>query len=296
VRIRTTALLAFTALALLPNGALAQSGAPGDSYLGAFRLNPGPPDKPQPLPSSGASFAADTTSYGLQPDIYSPPRTGGRAEPNTCGGAAYGRTAWGWLYTERWAQADVRASGSFDQVLAVMPFVSPRNPALSVSGGVCVNRSTGGQEDFGGDQPIVAPGWYAIQVGGANDTGGPVTVSVTLAPPPSVTAQVRARAVPRRGGAAVTVSVAAPKGARLSFRCARKRCSLPGARTVTNAGLRRYLSGRLVPNGARLELRVTQVGHIGAYFAWAVRAGKLGRVLARCVNPGSTRPQTRCDG
>jgi hypothetical protein len=273
VRIRTTALVALAALALLPNAALGQSSGPGDSYLGAFRLNPGPPDTPQSMP-----------------------RTGGPAEPNTCGAAAYARTAWGWLYTARWAQADVRASGSFDEVLAVMPFVSPRKPVLSVRGGVCVNRSTSGQEEFGADRPILAPGWYAIQVGGANDTGGPVTVSVALAPPPGVTAQVRARSVPRRGGAAVTVSVAAPKGARLAFACTRRKCRLQGARTVTRPGLSRYLSGRLIPNGARLELRVTQAGHIGAYFAWNVRAGKLGKVLARCTDPASNRPQTRCDG
>jgi hypothetical protein len=66
--------------------------------------------------------------------------------------------------------------------------------------------------------------------------------------------------------------------------------------TVRRTGMRRYLDDRIVPNGARLELRVTQAGHIGSYFAWNVRNGRLGRVLTRCTEPGSTRPRTRCNG
>jgi hypothetical protein len=293
---RTTALLTCAVLALAPAGASAQSDAPGDSYLNAFRLNPGTDDKPEPLPA-GASFAADTTAYGTQSDIYNPPRTGGVAEPNTCASTSYGRTAWGWLYTERWAQADVRANGAFDSVLAVMPFTSPRTPRLQVRGGVCVNRSAGGTEDFGADRPILAPGWYAVQVGGVAASGGQVGVSVALGEPPRVTAQVRASARRRPGGAAaVTIRVNAPKGAELAFACVRRKCDLPGRRTVTRSGLRRYLSGAIAPNRARLELRLTQAGHIGAYFAWDLRNGRLGRVLARCTEPASTRPRKRCDG
>jgi hypothetical protein len=293
---RTTALIVGVLLALAPNTASAQSDAPGDSYLGAFRLNPGTDAKPQPLPAAGASFAADTTGYGLQGDIFNPPRSGGTAEPNTCARTMYGRTAWGWLYTKRWTQADVRASGAFDSVLVVMPFTSPRNPRLSVRGGVCVNRFQTGAEDFGADRPILAPGWYAIQVGGVADAGGQVGVSVVLHEPPSVRAQVRATAKRRPGGVAVDLRVSAPRGARLAFDCVRRDCSLPADTTVTRGGLRRYVRGAFIPNGARLELRVTRAGHIGAYFAWEIRNGKLGRVLTRCTEPASTRARARCDG
>jgi hypothetical protein len=296
--VRTTALLTCAVLALATATATAgaQSDAPGDSYLNAFHLNPGTDDAPQPVPATGASFAADTTGYGTQSDIYNPPRSGGVAEPNTCASTSYGRTAWAWLYTERWVQADVRANGAFDSVLAVMPFSSPRAPRLEVRGGVCVNRSNGPAEDFGADRPILAPGWYAIQVGGVAGAGGQVGVSVALAEPPRVAAQVRATSKRRPGGAAVTVRVSAPRGAEVAFRCVRRKCVLPGSRTVTRSRLRAYLSGAVVPNGARLELRVSQAGHIGAYFAWEVRNGRLGRVLARCTEPASTRPSKRCDG
>jgi hypothetical protein len=294
---RTTALLAAAALALLPSAAAAQSDAPGDSYLNAFRLNPGTDAKPQPLPAAGASFSADTTTYGTQNDIFNPPRTGGPAEPNTCADTSYGRTAWAWLYTKRWAQADVRANGGFDSVLVVMPFTSPKTPRLSVRGGVCVNRSTGATEDFGADRPILAPGWYAIQVGGVANAGGQIGVTVGLGEPPRVGAQVRASARRRPGGAAaVDLRVNAPKGSHLTFSCARRKCNLPGRIDVKRPGLRRYLSGAVVPNGARLELRVTKVGYIGAYFAWDVRNGRLGRVIARCMEPASTKPRSRCDG
>jgi hypothetical protein len=296
---RTTALLsgAIVLAALAPAAANAQSDAPGDSYLNAFRLNPGTDAKPQPIPATGASFTADTTAYGVQADVYNPPRLGGTAEPNRCAETPYGRTAWAWLYTKRWAQADVRADGVFDSVLVVMPFTSPRTPRLSVRGGVCVNRLTTGQEDFGADRPILAPGWYAVQVGGVADAGGQIGVSVVLREPPRVTAQVQVSAKRRPGGAAaVDMRVNAPKGARLAFDCARRDCRLPAERTVTRTGLRSYLHGRVVPNGGRLELRVTRPGHIGAYFAWDVRNGRLGRVLTRCLEPSSTRPRTRCNG
>jgi hypothetical protein len=302
VRIRTSALLTTAALAALPSAAVAQSDAPGDSYLGAIRLNPGNPDKPDPLPAAGASFSVDTTNYGTQPDIFNPPSSGGITEPNRCPPTRYGKTAWAWLYTNRWVRADVSATGAFDSVLAVMPFTKPSSPKLSPGSGACVNRGTSTSEDFGEDQPILAPGWYAVQAGGAvdgagNPTGGQLQVAVKLGAPPQVTAQARASSKRAGGGAAsVTVKANAPQGSRLAFACARRKCSLPRERTISRAGMRSYLRSRTVPNGARLELRITRAGHIGDYFAWPVRNGRLGRVLTRCMEPASTRPRTRCDG
>ncbi len=301
MRIPTKPLLACLALALVPAPAMGQGDAQGDSYLNAFRLNPGTDDKPGQIPAAGASFTADTAAFGVQSDIFNPPRTGGRAEPNSCEDpngrpTPYGRTAWGWLNTRRWTQADIRASGAFDSVLAVMPFPSPRRPTLNVRGGVCVSRLTTGEADVGEDRPILAPGWYAIQVGGVSNAGGRLTVSARLAEPPRLSAQVRTSSRRRAGAAAVDLRASAPQGAELEFSCVRRRCRLPRDMTVRRTGMRRYLDDRIVPNGARLELRVTQAGHIGSYFAWNVRNGRLGRVLTRCTEPGSTRPRTRCNG
>src|ERR687890_350082 len=120
VRIRTQTLVVCCLLAAIPAPAAAQSDAPGDSYLNAIRLNPGNPDKPDPLPAAGASFSVDTTGYGTQADIFNPPSSGGITEPNRCPPTRYGKTAWGWVHTKKWVRADVRASGAFDSVLAVM--------------------------------------------------------------------------------------------------------------------------------------------------------------------------------
>jgi hypothetical protein len=301
VRIRTQTLLVCCLVAAFPASAAAQSDAPGDSYLNAIRLNPGDPDKPDPLPAAGASFSVDTTSYGTQADVYNPPGRGGIQEPNRCPPTRYGKTAWAWLYTPKWVRADVRASGAFDSVLAVMPFTSPSKPKLSPGSGACVNRSATTTEDFGEDQPILAPGWFAVQAGGLRDpngnvAGGPLQVTVALREPPRLTAQVSASARRKGAAAAVNLAVNAPRGARISFGCALRKCSLPRSTTVSKTGKHKYLSGRAIPNGARLELRVTRVGYIGDYFAWSVKNGRLGRVVSRCLEPASTRPRTRCDG
>jgi hypothetical protein len=301
VRIRTQTFLICCVAAAFPASAAAQSDAPGDSYLNAIRLNPGNSDKPDPLPAAGASFSVDTSAYGTQADIFNPPGNGGIQEPNRCPPTRYGKTAWAWLYTKKWVRADARASGVFDSVLAVMPFTSPSHPKLSPGSGACVNRSTTTTEDFGDDQPILAPGWYALQAGGVQDasgqpTGGKLDVTMALHEPPRLTAKVSAAGRPGGSAAAVDLSVTAPRGARLSFHCARRSCSLPGPRTVARTGKRKYLRRRAVPNGARLELRVTRAGYIGDYFAWQVKRGRLGRVSTRCLEPASTTPRTRCDG
>lgn len=287
--------LALVAALALPAGAAAQSSAPGDSFRNAIRLNPGPATAPQPLPAAGASFAVDTSSFGTEGD------TGGVEEPNRCSTTLYGKTAWGWVRTRKWVQADIRAAAAFDPVLAVMPFESPGRPELSPGSGACVNRFTTGDEDFGDDRPILAPGWYAVQVGGARNAagqpgGGRVTVRVALSDPPRVTARARASSRRRGGAAAVTLRVRAPRGSRVALGCRRRKCRLPARRTVEDTRTRRYLRGRSVRNGARLELRVTRPGHIGAYFAWDVRRGRLGRALQRCMEPASSRPRARCDG
>ena len=43
-------------------------------------------------------------SYGIEGD------TGGVREPNRCSPTLYGKTAWAWLRTGKWVQADVRAA------------------------------------------------------------------------------------------------------------------------------------------------------------------------------------------
>jgi hypothetical protein len=291
------ATLAALVCALAP-AAQAQSDAPGDSYTGAFRLNPGTGDKPGPIAEpAGASFSADTTNYGTQGDIFSPPGSGGGPEPNICRPARYGKTAWAWLYTPRWVQADVRASAGFDPVIALMPFRAPSKPVLNARGGICSNLSTSTTETLGDTLPIVGPGWYAVQVGGVGATGGSLATQVHLLPPPAVHAVTGIAARRSSGAALVSLHARVPKGARVFLRCLRQNCGrLKGVASARDARTHTYLRGKAVPDGARLELRVTARGYIGFYSAWDVKKGALSRAIVRCMEPSSSRPRATCDG
>ena len=133
---RSAAAFLLAALILAPV-ARAQSTAQGDSYLGAIRLNPGSDSAPGAIAEpAGASFSVDTTSYGRQADIFSPPDAGGVPEPNKCAAVRYGRTVWAWFHTERWVRTDLHVTASFPAVFALMPFRSPAHPALDPAAGV----------------------------------------------------------------------------------------------------------------------------------------------------------------
>jgi hypothetical protein len=271
--------------------ASAQGAGPGDSYLNAIRLNPGTGSKPDPIAEpAGATFSADTTSYGTEG------MTGGTPEPNRCRPVTYGRTAWAWLYTPRWVQTDLKVTASFNALFALMPFRSPDNPTLDAGAGICVNTA-GTSVAFPQPLPIVGPGWYAIQVGGKDGAGGTVSATVHLLPPPELAAVARTSSSRAGAAAKVRLRVKTDQGATVALRCLRKSCGrLVGVKRTPNARSRTYLRDEPIPDGARLELRVMKPGRIGYYSSWDVAKGKLGRPRVRCMEPASTRPQTRCDG
>jgi hypothetical protein len=292
----TAAALLLAGLILAP-GAHAQSAAQGDSYLGAIRLNPGTDSAPGDIVEpAGAGFTADTTNYGRQADVFSPPNAGGVPEPNKCAAVRYGRTVWAWFHTDRWVRTDLHVTASFPALFALMPFRSPAHPALDPAAGVCIS-TPGTDIAFGNPLPAAGPGWYAIQVGGQDDAGGQVTAALHLLPPSEVAASANITAKKKGGGVAVNLRVTAAKGARIALRCVRVKCGpLKGAAAVKNAAAKSYLRRTPIPDGARLELRVTSRGFIGRYMAWDVKKGRLGNAIARCMEPGSTRPHSVCDG
>lgn len=53
------------------------------------------------------------------------------------------------------------------------------------------------------------------------------------------------------------------------------------------------LEGRALPVGARIEIRVTKPGTVGAHFLLTVRKGKKPSLVSRCISPGATSP-SRC--
>lgn len=321
-------------LALAPSTAFAQSDQTGDSYLRPVLLNEGSFSNPQPLPEGSVpGYQVDTTSYGLQDDVFSPPGSGGPAEPRQCGNSPYGKTVWSVFYAHRYGRMDVKAAGSFDEVIAIIPFESPtENATPIIDGGVCVDRIAGINEDFGNNPPSVSPGWYAIQMGGAGDTGGVLQGTLEFLPPQRLAGDAVWSWQGNPRGARGVVKATAPKGvgARIAFRCVKKRCGkLPRAQAIRKTvgdtlnkplgdvtpreapsrvlrevsdsdpairAARSYLRGKQIPNGARLEVRITAPGYIGNYFSWDVKGGRAGTKVRKCMNPGSTRPQRRCNG
>lgn len=67
----------------------------------------------------------------------------------------------------------------------------------------------------------------------------------------------------------------------------------PAARS---AAVRKFLRGRRIRAGSRIEVRITSPGKIGLYFGFDVARGRPRPKVRRCLEPGSRRPQRRCDG
>jgi Putative metal-binding motif len=87
-----------------------------------------------------------------------------------------------------------------------------------------------------------------------------------------------------------------PKGARLVVRCRGGGC--PSARRLRarrvkhatrRVSYKRVLAGRLLSSGARLEVRITKTGWVGAATVFRMRAGKPPKRLDRCTLPKSRR-------
>jgi hypothetical protein len=315
-----------------PSAALAQSDQPGDSYLRPILLNGGDFDNPQPIgrgdiPGFGP---LDTSTYGLQADLFSPPVSGGPQEPAGCGNTPYGNTVWAVFRAHRYGRADVTAAGSYDQVIGIVPFRSPSDPTPLISAGICVDRIRGIDEGFGNNPPHVAPGWYALQFGAAGGGGGILQGKLEFLPPQRVRGDAVLSWNGRSGGAQIGLKATGQKGARVSFKCAKKRCGkLPRARTFRKftgdsltrpigdvlprtaegrvlrevadddpaiSAARSFIKRKFLKNGTRFEVRITYPGRIGSYFGWTVKKGAVGTKVKRCMEPGSSKPRRRCDG
>jgi hypothetical protein len=74
---------------------------------------------------------------------------------------------------------------------------------------------------------------------------------------------------------------------------AARAAALPVART---ARTRKFLRGRRVRAGVKIEVRITSPGMIGRYFSFAVARGRPKPKVKRCLEPFSRRPQRRCNG
>ena len=316
-----------------PSSALAQGGTDGDNYLQPLLFNDGSLASPRPMADGDVRgfTIPDTNPYTLQGDMFNPPASGGPPEPNQCGSTVYDKTVWSMFYAHRWGRADIKAAGGSDPVIGLVPFRSPNEPMPILRAGRCVDRLTGITDDFGSNPPIVFPGWWAVQFGESGGAGGRLQGTLEFLRPARLPGDAILSWQGRRGGAKVDLKATAPKGARISFKCVRKKCGrLPKPRTVKKfvadsllrpvrgdlmpreapsrqlrkvseddpaiQAARSYIKNKKLKNGTRIEVRITAFGYIGNYFSWTVKNGAVGTKTKRCMEPESSRPKRRCGG
>ena len=307
------AVLVAAALLALPAGSSAQSPAApsNDNYLQSAGLN-APGSRLNRTATLRAT--ADTTNATTQSDVFSPPQSGGPAEPTTCQGTSYGKTVWYDFYPDVNGVVQLRASG-YDTALTVVPFDrSTGRPNFARA--QCVNQSASTTEAF--IVEVRGRDAYTVQIGGVGTAGGPLeflfdfladtdgdgvlddvdrcdrlrgTQSHNGCPRrPRVNTTLRAVAT-ATGIEVLGLSVRAPKGSRVEVRCSSGcRRQVKRARsTVGFPGLR----GSLFSAGTNLDIRVTRRGSFGAFVRYRVLAGNF-RKTERCMNPGSRVPRRRC--
>lgn len=299
--------------ALAGESALAQAPAApvNDHYLQSLRLNePGR----QLERSDTLRDIRDTTNATVQGDLFSPPQSGGPAEPTVCGGAGYGKTVWYDFYPDVNGLARIRTNG-FDTAVSVMPF-NRTTGVPSVGRRLCFNELTSTNEEAlvqvqRGDS-------YTIQIGGVNNASGSLeflfdfladvdgdgvlddadrcrTVAGTRKDgcPPRLRADVTLRARPTATGIEIVrLAVTASRGSRVAVTCGlacRRQVKRARSRTLVFGAL----SGRDLGAGTSLVVRVTRKGAIGAYVAYRITSGNF-KKIERCMNPGSSKPRRRC--
>ena len=276
----------------------------------------------------------DTTEATTQPDLFNPDRDGlpfggGDPEPTTCAdGTSFGKTAWWDFEPPSAGGIEIKANGSFDVVVAVYTW-SARTSRIT--------RTVLCQNDAAGSEDVVIPSVrkgtnYTVQVGGAGNTGGPLSMGLTWFPdrdadgvfdaldkcdlppgierfggcPPELRSAPRIRYDNVAGGLSVITSLAiddVPKGARAEVRCGR--CGRKVTRRATRTGMlkvervrRPHRAGRR-PRSRSASRRAGparatyRFGAVGKYFRWPITAGKLGDRVSRCLQPGSRKP-TKC--
>ena len=322
---RTPLLLAALVLAMPASAAAAPP--PNDNYLSSTTIN-----RQDGSMANEYLDSIDTTEATTQPDLFDPNREGlpfggGDPEPTTCpDGTSFGKTAW-WDFAPPSAGGiEIKANGSFDVVVAVYTWSSQTSR---------ITRTVLCQNDAAGSEDVVIPSVrrgtnYTVQVGGAGNTGGPLSMGLTWFPdrdadgvfdaldkcdlrpgierfggcPPELRSSPRV--VYDTVGSLLRISGLSiddvPKGARAEVRCGS--CGRAVVRRARRTGTLKMsgLAGRTVRSGGAIEVRITlgstgkgqyRHGAVGKYYRWPVAAGKLGRKVTRCLQPGSRKP-TKC--
>ena len=319
-------LLSAVALAAVPASAAAAP-PPNDNYLASTTIN-----RQDGSMSNEYADSIDTTEATTQPDMFNPdkdglPLGGGDPEPTSCnGGSSIGKTAWWDFQPPSAGGIQIKANGGFDVVVAVHTWSASTSRITSTV--LCQNDSAGSEDVV--IEKVRKGTNYTVQVGGAGNTGGPLSFDLTWFPdrdadgvfdaldkcdlrpgierfggcPPELRSAPRIRYDGVAGGIRVTTLAVddVPKGGRVEVRCGR--CGGKVSRRATRTGVLKIggFVGRTVRTGDRVEVRVTMArtgsgrykyGAVGKYFRWPIAAGSLGDRFSRCLQPGSRKP-TKC--
>ena len=284
---------------------------PNDDYLSSSSLNR--PREKLERTRTIRDPAVDTTNASVQGDVFNPGGSQpGPAEVTTCRDTSFGKTVWYDFYPDVQGFARIRAVG-FDSVISVMPF-DPKSFVPNFARRVCFDESSNTAEE--GVVEVAKGRAYTIQIGGVDDASGTLDFRFDFLAdtdgdevldeidrcdrlkgpageagcPRRLRASVTLRALPLSDGIRLLrLSVDAPKGSRVSVRCAG--CP-PQAKRARKVGFPRLRNARLRA-GTSLVIRVTRRRSIGAYFAYRVTRGNFKKV-ERCLNPGSRKPRRKC--
>jgi hypothetical protein len=305
---RATSSLALAGAAVLLSAGTASAAPPAnDDYLAATALNAPGSEMPRDTVSSPAT---DTSEATVQADQLG---GGGPPEPSACGATGLGRTVWYRFFPDVDGRIGLQAVG-FDATLALVPFKSAQAPLPQDY--ICVNRRDDMIESL--DAPVTAGTGYAVQAGGAAGAAGILQVSFTFAPdrdrdgvtddqdrcprkpgtangcPPKLVAAISYKYDGASNGARFRYLDVrgAPMGASVAVRCSRA-CRSERVTVRSSVTHVKSFRGRLMPAGARIEVRVTKRGYIGTYRRFTVSVGDV-TTRDACLPPGSTTPRRSC--
>jgi hypothetical protein len=277
------AIVAFLTLFAAPVGA---SEAPpiNDAYMSSLNLN-APHSKLDRVDT--LTDTRNTSAATVQPDIFSPPVSGGPAEVTGCNGVNEGKTIWYDFYPDASGLVRVRTSAEFGTVMAVMPF-DPKSLLPELAGRKCAVNDVGKTQELF-DQ-VQAGKSYTVQIGGVESAGGNVEVLFDyLVALKHVSAEATLTAQPLAGGIRiVSLSVAAPsKKARVLVRCSRG-CSSQ-SKSGRNVSFAR-LKGVALSSGATLKIFITVKNEIGQLIEYRIKSGSF-KKSQHCLRPGTLKVQ-----
>ena len=326
---------ALTAAALLATSAPALAVPPAnDNYLASTALN-----QQGTVLQPVLTDSVDTTEATTQGDLFNPGPNGevlgGAGPENTqCNGTVFGKTVWWDFHPPVDGGVEIKTAG-FDNVVTVYQWDDSQDANSSK-----IVRTVGCQDTAGITEDMILPDEvkagkaYTVQVGGVSGpdgvvAGGPLAFELdyfadtdgdgfydaegdkcrtTPGPrayggcPPDLKSIVSPILNFDSTPAGIIINRLVvgglPKGAKV-------RASCRGCRTATAVAKRstvefKTLAGRLVPKGAKVQLRVTlartgkgkyRFGATGALISWPVKAGGIGLKHVQCLHAGTNKIQ-----